>query len=37
MGSMDWIDVAQDKDRWLALVSVVMNYSGSTMCGEFLD
>jgi hypothetical protein len=22
---MDWIDVAQDRDRWWALVNVVMN------------
>jgi len=22
---MDWIDVAQDRDRWLALLSAVMN------------
>jgi hypothetical protein len=22
---MDWIDVAQDRDRWQALVNVVMN------------
>jgi hypothetical protein len=22
---MDWIELAQDRDRWLALVSVVMN------------
>jgi hypothetical protein len=22
---MDWIDLAQDRDRWLALVNVVMN------------
>jgi len=22
---MDWIDVAQDRDRWRALVSAVMN------------
>jgi hypothetical protein len=22
---MDWIDMAQDRDRWRALVSVVMN------------
>jgi hypothetical protein len=22
---MDWIDLAQHRDRWLALVSVVMN------------
>ena len=24
-GSMDWIDLAQDKDRWRALVNAVMN------------
>ena len=24
-GGMDWIDVAQDRDRWLALVNAVMN------------
>jgi hypothetical protein len=24
-GGMDWIDVAQDRDRWQALVSAVMN------------
>jgi hypothetical protein len=24
-GGMDWIDVAQDRDRWWALVNVVMN------------
>jgi hypothetical protein len=24
-GGMDWIDVAQDKDRWQALVNVVTN------------
>jgi len=24
-GSMDWINVAQDRDRWQALVNVVMN------------
>jgi hypothetical protein len=22
---MDWIDLAQDKDRWMALVNTVMN------------
>jgi len=22
---MDWIDMAQDRDRWWALVNVVMN------------
>jgi len=24
-GSMDWIYLAQDKDRWQALVNAVMN------------
>jgi len=24
-GVMDWIEVAQDRDRWRALVSAVMN------------
>jgi hypothetical protein len=24
MGGMDWIDVAQDRDRWTALVNMVM-------------
>jgi len=24
-GGMDWIDLAQDRDRWLAIVNVVMN------------
>jgi hypothetical protein len=25
MGGMDWIDLAQNRDRWQALVDVVMN------------
>jgi hypothetical protein len=25
MGGMDWIDMVQDRDRWRAVVSVVMN------------
>jgi hypothetical protein len=25
MGGIDWINVAQDRDRWRALVNAVMN------------
>jgi hypothetical protein len=25
MGVIDWIDMAQDRDRWWALVNAVMN------------
>jgi hypothetical protein len=36
-GDMDWINVTQDRSRWRALVSAVMNLQGSIKCGEFLD
>jgi hypothetical protein len=26
MGDLDWLDLAQDRDRWWALVKVVMNF-----------
>jgi hypothetical protein len=34
---MDWIDLAQDKDRWWAVANEVMKTPGSIQCGEFLD
>ena len=33
-GGMDWIDLAQDRDRWFTLVNAVM---GSIKFSEFLD
>jgi hypothetical protein len=37
-GGMDWIGLAQDRDRWRTVVSAVMNEpSGSVKCGEFLN
>jgi len=33
-GDMDWIELAQDRDRWRALGN---EPSGSIKCGEYLD
>jgi len=32
---MEWIDLAQDRNRWRALVKAVMDVR--VPCGEFLD
>jgi hypothetical protein len=29
-GGMDWIDQAQDRDQWRALVNTVMNILGNS-------
>jgi len=34
---MDWIDLAQNRNRWQALVNAVLNSLGSIQCEEFLD
>ena len=36
-GGMDWIDLAQDRDRWRTLFERGNETSGSIKCGEFLD
>ena len=35
-GDMDWIDLAQDRDRWLSLVNAVMNLRVPKYAGNFL-
>jgi hypothetical protein len=35
-GNMDWIKLAQDRDRWRHM-RMRNEPSGSTKCGEFLD
>jgi hypothetical protein len=37
LGVMDWIDVAQDRDQWRALVNVKMNLRVPSNVGKFLS
>jgi hypothetical protein len=36
-GDMDWIDLAQDGDQWMALVNTVMNLRVPYNVGKFLS
>jgi hypothetical protein len=35
-GSMDWIELVQDRDRWRALVTALMHLRVSQNAGNFL-
>jgi hypothetical protein len=37
MGDMDWIDLAQDRDRWRGSCKCGIELPGSIKCGEFLN
>jgi hypothetical protein len=36
-GGMEWIELAQDRDKWEALVNVVINLQVTQNAEKFLD
>ena len=34
---MNWVDLAQDRGRWMGCCECCNELSGSIKCGEFLD
>jgi hypothetical protein len=34
---MDWIDLAEDRNKWRALMNTVMNFRVPYTVGKFLD
>jgi hypothetical protein len=36
-GRGDWMELAQGRDKWWALVSMVRDFQVPYKCGEFLD